>query len=663
VGELGGEHTPAALMLPFLKQVLYASPRFAALKQSVTAYHERAPDPNLIGVGSFEDLMALQAYTVILDRLYGMPMRLDAAMVMTVVDPADGREKQFRLDMDFRFCRIDVCPSCTGLPEMGEADRARIMERLGDIDVLTRLLPPSAFSFEGFVVIRLVEVSREHTVAELKEALTAVDTLTEVSKLARVQEGVRRMLGKEDCEIVLVAVQDQQVLQLHSNSDECDFEGFKRSSLDEFHGSLFLEAHQSGAARVISDLATAPGDSAAERAMRQGGIRSVLYVPLVLNGEKVGGLLLQSGRVGGFSPIDVINLGEVLQSFAIALARGMANFEARVKAIIQEQYTAIHPAVEWKFRRAAVDRLMAGDECAGADSQKIDFENVWPLYSVSDIRSSSHFRNEAIRADLLRQLGLAGAAVAAARAARPLPYLDELDYRLGQHAGRLADGLSSGDEIELLNFLTHEVEPAMAGLDGFGPATDAACAAYRAAIHPEHRSVYDKRRDFDESVTRINRTISAFVDRLQPEAQAMFPHYFDKNSTDGVDMNMYIGPSLVPDGSWKPMYLKNLRLWQFIIMCRIAHLAWKLRDQLPLPLQTTHLLVVQDMPISILFNQDEKRFAVDGAYNIRYEIMKKRIDKAVVKGSGERLTQPDRIAIVYSQHSEAAEYERYVRYL
>jgi hypothetical protein len=111
------------------------------------------------------------------------------------------------------------------------------------------------------------------------------------------------------------------------------------------------------------------------------------------------------------------------------------------------------------------------------------------------------------------------------------------------------------------------------------------------------------------------------------------------------------------------MYLKNLRLWQFIVMCRIAHLTWKLRDQLPLPLQTTHLLVVQDLPISVLFNQDEKRFAVDGAYNVRYEIMKKRIDKAVVKGSGERLTQPDRIAIVYSQHSEAAEYERYVRYL
>ncbi len=67
---------------------------------------------------------------------------------------------------------------------------------------------------------------------------------------------------------------------------------------------------------------------------------------------------------------------------------------------------------------------------------------------------------------------------------------------------------------------------------------------------------------------------------------------------------------------------------------------------LPVPLDMTHLIMVQDLPITIRFNNDEKRFAVDGAYNIRYEIMKKRIDKAVVKGSGQRLTQPGRIAIV-----------------
>jgi hypothetical protein len=72
---------------------------------------------------------------------------------------------------------------------------------------------------------------------------------------------------------------------------------------------------------------------------------------------------------------------------------------------------------------------------------------------------------------------------------------------------------------------------------------------------------------------------------------------------------------------------------------------------------------VQHAPLSIRFRPDEKRFDVDGAYDIRYEIVKKRIDKALVKSSSERVTQPGRIAIVYSNPAEAAEYRGYLDYL
>jgi len=84
---------------------------------------------------------------------------------------------------------------------------------------------------------------------------------------------------------------------------------------------------------------------------------------------------------------------------------------------------------------------------------------------------------------------------------------------------------------------------------------------------------------------------------------------------------------------------------------------------LPVPLETTHLVLVQHTPLSIRFRFDEKRFDVDGAYDIRYEIVKKRIDKAVVAGTTERLTQPGKIAIVYSQPGEAQEYRSYIEYL
>ena len=46
-----------------------------------------------------------------------------------------------------------------------------------------------------------------------------------------------------------------------------------------------------------------------------------------------------------------------------------------------------------------------------------------------------------------------------------------------------------------------------------------------------------------------------------------------------------------------------------------------------------------------------------------YEIVKKRIDKALVRGTKERVTQPGQLAIVYSTANEGAEYRRYVDFL
>src|SRR5260370_4627160 len=157
--------------------------------------------------------------------------------------------------------------------------------------------------------------------------------------------------------------------------------------------------------------------------------------------------------------------------------------------------------------------------------------------------------------------------------------------------------------------------------------------------------------------------ISSYLDLEEQAAQDIFPHYFEKQKTDGVDHQIYVGASLVEDGRFDPLYLKSLRIWQLMVAGGIGARADRLAAGLPVPLHTTHLVLVQHGPMSIRFRFDEKRFDVDGAYDIRYEIVKKRIDKALVKGSPERVTQPGKLAIVYGQPGEAAEYRGYLEYL
>jgi hypothetical protein len=207
------------------------------------------------------------------------------------------------------------------------------------------------------------------------------------------------------------------------------------------------------------------------------------------------------------------------------------------------------------------------------------------------------------------------------------------------------------------------VEPLFDHLQAFGPAVRARVDEYRSALDPRLGTVYRRRHIFEESVTRIAEMISHYLDLEEHAAQAMFPHYFEKQKTDGVDHQIYAGGALLEDGRFDPLYLRNLRLWQLMVTCGIAARADQLTETLPMPLRTTHLVLVQQTPMSIRFRFDEKRFDVDGAYDIRYEIVKKRIDKAVVRDTAERVTQPGKIAIIYAQPGEGAEYRGYLQYL
>ena len=63
------------------------------------------------------------------------------------------------------------------------------------------------------------------------------------------------------------------------------------------------------------------------------------------------------------------------------------------------------------------------------------------------------------------------------------------------------------------------------------------------------------------------------LEQEQQAAQEMFPHYFEKQKTDGVDHQIYVGASLVEGGRFDPLYLKNLRLWQLMVACGAARCA------------------------------------------------------------------------------------------
>jgi len=661
------EQEYGAALFPFELRAFYATPPFRrSLMNADGTLQGRA---NFLQEHSVEQTLAaarlLLAYELILERTYGIEIGGDIPIIFTTADPATGLDQHFRLQLDWRFVDVGLVGPKPPLPD---AVRQRLQAGTIDADLLREILPPDRFVLRGFMIVKAVDVTDQEVLSSLKRDLIDKDSIVSSSHFQGLQAKLRTFFRRPDLGLGLAAVEGDRVLVLNDASrheQACIFADSAHHTTSEFKGSLYERAVVQDRPIVIDDLRTYPDRTPIEEELIQNGIRNFVCAPLHYQDKVIGTLELVSARVGDLNATHLPKLQEVLPLFSMAVQRSVEELNSRIQTVINEQCTAIHPTVEWRFRKAVLNSFerQRGTATAVTELEPIVFEGVYPLYGLADIRGSSTQRGEAIQADLLAQLRLAQAVVQAASEVQFLPALDELAYRIDHRTAQIERTLNSSDEIGIIAFLRTEVESLLDHLGTFGPGVRDRIAAYRAGLDARLGTVYHRRRLFEDSVTGIAESISSYLDLEQPAAQRMFPHYFEKQKTDGVDYQMYVGAGLLENGRVDPLCLKNLRLWQLMVTCGIAVRAHQLRDRLPIPLETTHLILVQHAPLSIRFRFDEKRFDVDGAYDIRYEIVKKRIDKALVQGTAERVTQPGKVAIVYTQPGEALEYRAYIEYL
>ncbi len=651
-----------AAIAPFQLRGFYATPPFQQLflAEDGTFRGRMNIEPSTLNA-----MRLLRAYALVLARVYSIDLDLDYSFIFSVADPDTGLDRHFKAQFDLRF--VEVVP-VGPTPPLTDEDRRRLHGNLLDRDFLLAILPPEKFVFRGFTILKAVEVTDQEVLSSLKRDLIDKESIVSNARFLALQQKLRTLFRRPELRFGLAALNGDQVLILNygaKNEHACIFADSRHHTKEEFKGSVYERAVRQGSPLVIHDLTAMPDRTAVDDEIIQSGARNLVVAPLLYQDRVIGTFELESPHPGDLNVTHLPKLHEVLPLFSMAVQRSMEELNTRIQALIKEKCTAIHPVVEWRFRKAvltSIERHATGAE-AGGELEPIVFERVHPLYALSDIRGSSIERSLAIQADVLTQLRLGRDVVQAAHAAKRLPALDELLYRVNKHTAKIEKNLNSGDEVGVVSFLRADVERLFDHLQGFGPAVRERIEAYRAALDPRFGTVYARRKLFEESVTRIADTISAYLDLEEQAAQGMFPHYFEKQKTDGVDYQIYVGASLVEDGRFDPLYLKSLRLWQLMVTCGIALRTHQLRDQLPVPLEATHLVLVKHAPLSIRFRFDEKRFDVDGAYDIRYEIVKKRIDKALIKGANERLTQPGKIAIVYAQRAEANEYRGYIEYL
>lgn len=654
------ETTYSAAILPWQPECFYATPAFEREDMLGHLLKFFSAQADLMSKGK-----TVNAYLWLVAELYGYDLPVKLPMFFPVENEETGLTRFFKIDFDTRFSKVKQLGQ---LPPFGKDDLSELMNNIMDIDLWKEKLPPELVEFHGFALLTAVEVTEGQIVSMLKNDLLQKDALNTPAKIRQIQSRIRSLMRMPELEVGLVSIgsgEFNKITSIKPLGRSLLMKGGAAPSCPMWNKSLYAEVCDGRREpAILQNLQAYENRTGFEQHLIEQGYNNLALAPLYYEDDLVGILEIASPNPNDLNGFTINKFEEITALFALAIHRGMEELEDRVQAIIKEQYTSIHPAVEWRFREAARDFISQEQaENVNAQADSIVFNDVYPLYGLSDIRGSSDVRNQSIQADLVKQLELAHAVLIEAQKYRPLHVIDEMSYQLAVYAADIENELRSGDEINILSFLRDEVEMLFDELKQFGPSVDAAISTYRAALDPTLGVLYEKRKEYEKSVRLINDTIGTYIDKKEIDAQKMYPHFFEMYKTDGVDYNLYVGASLVQNRSYDPIYLRNLRIWQLMLMCGVQWEMDALIPSLKVPLHVAHLILVQDMPLSIRFRVDEKKFDVDGAYNIRYEIVKKRIDKARIEGTRERLTQPGKIAIVYSQDAEAQEYRRYIKYM
>jgi hypothetical protein len=604
-------------------------------------------------------------YSVILSQLYGRSFSSSDSLIRSWTNERTGLPSFYRLNIDTRF--VEVVPKGP-LPVV---DWQQFPSRRPVPEIMNWLkehLPIADFQFQGITAVTVTDVTTAYVINNIKSLIL---------------DPARCDLGSPHDEIM-------GCLQILGGTKDVDFgmmpflkvNGHPVFSGESCHHSVLGMAAESESQReadymdLVENYIREPrmilyetlpdyqeGEPFFLEALRRAGIRGYGLMPVYYN-NRLAGVLEISSKKAGMPDSDLLSrLDVVIPLLAQLLQRATDEFDERIKTIIKENFTSIQPAVEWKFHEAAwqfeQQRRMGESPAVGT----IYFKEVYPLYGAIDIRNSTIGRNDALRRDLQTQFEILTRTLEALDSAVKLELLEEMIYHCHQWQRALEGGMTTADELNLNTFLSEE---AGVFLEHFGrsrPDMAELLEPYRRAIDPEEGIAFKNRRNLEWSIQLINQSVNQHLEEATEELQRSYPCYFEKFRTDGVEYDIYTGQSIAPDRSFDILYLHNLRLWQLNSMATIARLTSALLPRMPDPLMTTQLIFVHTMPIDISFRKDERRFDVEGGYNIRYQVVKKRIDKVHVRETNERLTRPGTIAIIYFNDKEAEEYEGYIKYL
>jgi len=555
------------------------------------------------------------------------------------------------------------------LPELSYRELQQYFNEESGLDQIQQVLPLDLFEFRGISVLTISDVTTKKAVENIKSIRLSRSPGDEEVAYTEVIQSLKILVQNANIEFDLfpfVRINNKMVYGYVKGGSGLLFSVWGEETLSP---EAFQQIAEGYAAHP--DSFYSPDIWAEDMEMfpwldrfRELRVKSMSLSPIFHNHILVGVLGMHTWIGESFDEKKITLLEPVLEPIGQLLQIYIDEFNLEIENIIKEKYTSIQPSVQWKFNEAAWHQLYDKKKNLPLRTEEISFDDVYPSYGAIDIRNSTTERNSASKADFRLHLNMLSETLAQLNKLYSSPLLEEKIFSCKKWSNALEAGdLNTTEENSLNIFLKEESTDYLKLISQSDPNTKKVIDQYLQEISEHNGEVYKHRQALEVSMQLINTAINNYFESEREKLQQSYPCYFEKFRTDGLEYDIYIGQSIAPDKPFNNFHLQNLRLWQLSSMATVAKMIQQLQPELPVKLATTQLIFIHNHPISISFRADERKFDVEGAYNIRYQMIKKRIDKVLIRNSQERLTQPDKLALIYFNKRDIEDYLPFVKYL
>ena len=649
------EQQMAQAVRPFSLEGFYRTNRFTRFLKN-----NRLSIVNNKDVRSIRQDAIVRAGCMILNTFYGQRFPLKDPYIFTARADDTQVETHYKAALNLDFLEIK---KKRALPALSEEEIFELINNFDQPELWLEKIPPTHFEFHGLVAVYLVDVTEEEAMSRIRQFLLQRDAVLEESTIAQMEDLLSSYFDIPGLRLGLTEYRPSELsavnttLTIRQHLLKKDFPKLKIKPYDQ---SIYFQAVHDRRANIFQNIGKIKEKTPLEKQLIQEGIQSIYIAPLARSTGEIFGIL-ELGAPGPYAlnSFTRLKIKEIQPLFRSALSRKVDEINNAISAVIRKKYTNIHPTVEWRFLEEA-NRILSGET---AEPRTIIFKNVYPLYGQADVVGSTMQRNRAIQADVMENW-------------QELLVMLQLAKKYGATEKndaiiRLVEEIKEGHETiltpdeeeesrELVNAVIH---PHLENIKKLHPNLTQHWERYHQLIDPHLGIITTRRKNFENSMLKINQTIVNFLNEEEAAMQRVLPHYFERYQTDGISYDLFLGNALLKTKKFEMQQLKTFRLWQLKSMCELTRKVASLQSELLHRMTTAQLILVYSAPMTIRFRMDEKKFDVDGNENVRYALLKKRIDKALIKGTANRLTLPGKVAIVYAQDKDRQEYEKYLNYL